>query len=683
MQALFQNVLVRRFFVVPSFEIYGGVAGLYDLGPSACAIRHHLVDLWRRHFIIAEDMLEIQGTNLVPEAVLQASGHVAKFADFMVKDLKTGECYRADKVIETFVSAKLEADDALAEGRTPPMAAPKGKKGKAPAEPPKRLTAEERQDLQTVLNTCDGAGPEELHEIIQRLGIKSDSGNEFSTPFPFNLMFKTSIGPAGNQTAYLRPETAQCIFMNFRRALEHAKGLPFAIADVGCAFRNEISPRMGLIRVREFEQAEIEHFMANGEGKHKKFRNVENVEVELFTAEEQLAGLPGGKIYKIGDAVRSGVLRHETFGYFIARVFQYLVLIGLDPQRLRFRQHLPKQLAHYARDCWDCDCKLMEGWVEIVGIADRSAYDLEVHSKASGVDMRAFVSYSEPREEEYSLARPVMGLIGKDFKKDGQALRAALEAMPGSEVEALKTKLEAEGQAEVEVIPIAPKAKGKSGDAATAPPAVSPAVSPATSATISPIKLTVLPKHVTFESGKKMVHGESVTPFVVEPSFGIGRILYALLEHSFYVRPEDEKRTVFRFNPQVASVKVAVLPLLTNGLFDETCEYISAKLRDAGISTKVDDTGAPIGRRYARLDEIGVPFGVTVDHTTIAEKDVEDGTVTLRERDSMKQVRIPVRELVGVISGLCSGHLKWEDVVGRYPAQAGQEDAEADAEGAQ
>ena len=219
-RALLDDQLKRRMFIVPSFEIYGGVAGFYDFGPPACGLKGNLLAEWRQHFVMAESMLEIECTNLTPEIVLETSGHVAKFTDLMVKDVKTGECYRADKLLEEKIE-QLLGDPVLG--------------------------SEERRDLERVQLQADAFSPVELGEQLRTFDIKAPAtGNELTEPFPFNLMFETQIGPEGNCTGYLRPETAQGIFVNFRRLLEfNAQKMPFAAAQIGTGFRNEISPRAG------------------------------------------------------------------------------------------------------------------------------------------------------------------------------------------------------------------------------------------------------------------------------------------------------------------------------------------------------------------------------------------------------------------------------------------------------
>lgn len=158
--------------------------------------------------------------------------------------------------------------------------------------------------------------------------------------------------------SFLRPETAQGIFVNFKRLLEFNNGkLPFAAAQIGKAFRNEISPRSGLLRVREFEMAEIEHFVDPAEKSNfHKFSNVSDLKVNLYSADDQMNGRPIREI-SIGDAVRAGTIANETLGYYIGRIFLYLDRVGIARDKMRFRQHLGNEMAHYACDCWDAECK--------------------------------------------------------------------------------------------------------------------------------------------------------------------------------------------------------------------------------------------------------------------------------------------------------------------------------------
>ena len=246
-----EDLLKRKFFYAPSFDIYGGCAGFYDFGPLGSALKANVEDLWRKHFILEEDMLETTCTCITTETVLQTSGHVAKFADYMVKDVKNGNCYRADKLIGDHIDKLL---------------ASKGGK----------MKPEEKARLQMVAADCENYSPEQLNECIKNEKVRApDTGNELSEAVPFNLMFSTDIGPTGHLHGYLRPETAQGIFLNFRKLNEFNNGrMPFAGAQIGLGFRNEISPKQGLLRVREFQMAEIEHFVDPEDKSHKKFRTV-------------------------------------------------------------------------------------------------------------------------------------------------------------------------------------------------------------------------------------------------------------------------------------------------------------------------------------------------------------------------------------------------------------------------
>jgi glycyl-tRNA synthetase len=213
---LVKNTLERRLFYIPSFKIYGGVAGLYDYGPWGCAVETNLLNLWRQHFVMEEDMFEIRCPCVTPEVVLKASGHVDKFTDLMVKDEVTGDCHRADHLLKNFLNDILAKDA--------------------------KITAQKKREILTDLASLDEFTGPELGAKIKAYNIKApDTGNELSEPYPFNLMFATTIGPTGLVPGYMRPETAQGIFVNFKDLYyENGNKLPFAAAQIGSAFRNEV-----------------------------------------------------------------------------------------------------------------------------------------------------------------------------------------------------------------------------------------------------------------------------------------------------------------------------------------------------------------------------------------------------------------------------------------------------------
>ncbi|KAJ7970118.1 glycine--tRNA ligase, mitochondrial 1-like [Quillaja saponaria] len=599
------NTLERRLFYIPSFKIYRGVAGLYDYGPPGCAIKSNVLGFWRQHFVLEENMLEVDCPCVTPEIVLKASGHVEKFTDLMVKDEKTGTCYRADHLIKDFCNEKLQKDLSI--------------------------NPEKVAELKHVLAVLDDLSPEELGSKIKEYGITApDTKNPLSDPYPFNLMFQTSIGPSGLSPGYMRPETAQGIFVNFKDLYYYnGNKLPFAAAQIGQAFRNEISPRQGLLRVREFTLAEIEHFVDPEDKSHPKYSEVANLEFLMFPREDQMSGQSAKRI-PLSEAVSKGIVNNETLGYFIGRVYLFLTRLGIDKDRLRFRQHLANEMAHYAADCWDAEIECSYGWIECVGIADRSAYDLRAHSEKSGVPLLAQEKFSEPREVEKLVIAPVKKELGLAFKGNQKKVLEALEAMNEKEALDMKAALELKGEVQFYVCTLEKN-------------------------------LSIKQNMVMISKEKQKEHQRVFTPSVIEPSFGIGRIIYCLFEHSFYTRPSkdgDEQLNVFRFPPLVAPIKCTVFPLVQNQQFEEVAKVISKSLTANGISHKIDITGTSIGKRYARTDELGVPFAVTVDSTS---------AVTIRERDSKDQVRVPVTEAASVVKGVTDGHSTWEDVWSSFP----------------
>ena len=478
------------------------------------------------------------------------------------------------------------------------------------------------------------------------MAIKATAtGNDLSAPFPFNLMFKTTIGPEGTHVAFQRPETAQGIFVNFRRLLDCNNGkMPFAAAQVGLAYRNEISPRAGLLRVREFTMAEIEHFVHPEDKDHPRFARVADDVLTLFP---QGAQMGDGKTVEvsIGKAVADGVVNNQTLGYFMARTQAFMVKIGIDRQRLRFRQHLPTEMAHYASDCWDAEIKTAYGWVEMVGHADRACFDLGVHAKKCKVEMVASRRLPEPKKVDVAKivkgkGKTGWGSIGKTYKKDAKEVMTALSALEKDPAQAEAAKAMEAALAADGTVTLGPLASGKSYELTRA--------------------------QLSFKFSQKTVVEEKYMPSVIEPSFGIGRILYAVVEHSYHVRDDDDsgKRRMLRFKPAVAPVKASVISVINKPEYNAPVEELRDALLEAGIAAKTDLSGTSVGRKYARFDEIGVPFGVTVDSRT-----TEDGTVTLRERDSLAQVRMPKGDVVAVVGALSSGARDWASVAAQYPAQ--------------
>jgi glycyl-tRNA synthetase len=561
----------RRGYLWNSFEIYGGTAGFYDYGPLGAMLKRRVENIWRDIFVINEGYYEIEVPTIGIEDVFVASGHVGGFSDPLTECQKCHESFRADHLVED------------------------------------------------VSSNPDTLSSDDLTVIIKDNNIKCpECEGELGAVYEFNLMFSTKIGPGSKRVGYLRPETAQGMFVDFPRLLRfYREKLPFGVTQIGKAYRNEISPRQGVIRLREFTQAEAEIFVDPRDKSHPGFGSIKDYAVLLYSDLAQSSSQDSIEM-TLGDAVEQGIIAHQFLAYAVALTHRFLLRVGVSPDRMRFRQHMKDEMAHYAVDCWDAEILSDRfGWVEIVGIADRTDYDLNAHSKVSKTDMSVYMEYDEPRVVERTAVKPNMGKIGPAFKGQAKAVIDALNSMD---------------------------AKNLSGDAITV--------------NVDGEEVTISPDMFEVQQLTETIHGENIVPHVIEPSFGIDRIIYAVLEHAFReedVEGEDEGRIVLGLKSEVAPVQAAVLPLLTRDELKGPAREIESVLKHKGVMAAYDDSGT-IGRRYRRNDEIGTPYSITVDYDTL-----EDGTVTIRDRDSMKQVRSPVDTIADTVHALVHGHTKFED----------------------
>jgi glycyl-tRNA synthetase len=436
-------------------------------------------------------------------------------------------------------------------------------------------------------------------------------------------MFKTTIGPGGKRAGYLRPETAQGMFVDFPRLVKFYRDhLPFGATQIGKAYRNEISPRQGVIRLREFTQAEAEIFIDPRDKTHPKFKDVADIVLNLYSQEGQSLGEV--KKMTLGEAVNNGIIAHEFLAYCLARTYQFLVRVGVSSEKMRFRQHMKDEMAHYAADCWDAEIFSDRfGWVEVVGIADRTDFDLKAHAKQSEKELSIYVSYDTPKKVVKFVVKPDMGILGPKFKGKAGKVANALKALSSDQLSGDLIQLTIDGE-----------------------------------------KIEINKDYVKFETVTEEVHGENIIPHVIEPSFGIDRITYSLLEHSYFEEEskekvddddKEEKRIVLRLPPEVAPVQVAVLPLLSRDELIRPGSEIVNNLRKAGILVAFDDSGT-IGRRYRRNDEIGTPYSITIDYQTL-----DDNTVTIRDRDTMKQVRAKVIDIVDTMYNMIYNGKSLED----------------------
>ena len=591
----------RRGFLWNSFELYGGSRGFYDYGPLGSTLKRRIEQTWREFYVIQEGFMEIECPTIGLEEVFIASGHVGGFSDPLCECMNCKEAFRADHLVENVMDA------------------------------PGTLSAE---DLTKVIRENEIRCPE--------------CGGEFREAYEFNLMFKTTIGPGTGRQGYLRPETAQGMFVDFQRLSKFYRDkLPFGAVQIGKSYRNEIAPRQGVIRLREFTQAECEIFVDPRNKKHPNFERFADRELMLYSQEAQQKG--ESFRMTVREAVKAGVIAHEVLGYNIALTNEFLTKVGIDPARLRFRQHLTDEMAHYAIDCWDAEIETDRfGWVEIVGIADRTDYDLKAHARVSKTELYVYVEYDEPKMVTRFVVNPNMGKLGPIFKGKAKAVSDALKQLSEEEL----------SKSEIKV-------------------------------TVGREELTVSSDAVDFAEETVKVSGENVIPHVIEPSYGIDRIFYGVMEHAYdeenvaqkaaefglkgteeakkdsgtkdsrtkdsrtkdsktskdegEAEGEEETRLVMHLASAIAPVQVAVLPLLTRKELACPAKNIILKLREKTLLVNYDDSGT-IGRRYRRNDEIGTPYCVTVDYDTL-----EDGTVTIRDRDSMRQVRAPIKGIENVL----------------------------------
>jgi glycyl-tRNA synthetase len=430
----------RRGFIFQSSEIYGGLNGCWDYGPLGVELKRNLKNYWWRVIVHErDDVVGMDGSILMNRAVWKASGHEDTFSDPMIDCRSCNARLRADQIIE--------------------------KKGTF---------------------QCPNCG-----------------GKDLTEPRPFNLMFKTYVGATEDESSitYLRPETAQSIFVQFKNVLEVSrKKLPFGIAQIGKAFRNEINPRNFTFRSREFEQMELEYFCRAEEGM-------------------------------------------KLLDYWLEERLNFYENIGIAREKLHARNVPDEERAFYSKGTYDIEYDFPFGRQELEGVAYRTDYDLSQHQNASGKSLEYFDEETKQR----------------------------------------------------------------------------------------------------------------FVPHVVEPSAGVDRTVLALIceAYSEDEAPDEkgkmETRLVLRFHSRMAPIKCGIFPLLRNNaqLVAKAKEIVD--LLRPHMNIFYDESGA-IGRRYRRQDEIGTPFGVTVDFETLGEKDAAlRDTVTVRERDSMKQERVAINDLAGML----------------------------------
>ena len=640
----------RKGFIFQSSEIYGGINGFWDYGPLGAELKRNLRTTWWNAMMRErEDVVPLDATIIMHPAIWKASGHVDTFSDMMRECPHTRKRVRADHVepqsgivyffsgaessltdteIEKFRAnlasvisqlptddlkerANIEAGDLLkdhltasrissfsfqwrdiTEGLLPVRKALKefveaqgGKDSSetcsvllAPGKPPEsaRKIAREFYEGRGVRNPI--LMGEQTEKVERSVDFHPESSVGLGNARPFNLMFHTFVGPTAtdDDKAYLRPETAQAIFAQFKNVVDSTRQkVPFGICQIGKAFRNEVTPRNFTFRSREFEQMELEFFIKPDEA------------IEAVCG--SVAQWSEGADLSAPQPNWGWEMWHR---YWVAQRTAYYAGIGLGADVLDYYWQGKADLAHYARACVDILFKFPFGTEELEGIAARGDFDLTAHQNASGKPQEFF-------DDEVKQA----------FAKWTDEQRAALVA-----------RKQAENAA---------KEKG------------------------------ALPAEKVAEWCERLFKGFYV-PHVIEPSAGLDRLALAVLTLAYSevektdAKGNKETVTVMRFHPRIAPKKVAVFPLLKNkpelvakarAIYDTLKKHLAADY----------DEGGSIGKRYARQDEAGTPFCVTVDFDTLGERGPELlDTVTLRHRDDGSQERVKISDLLGRLLPLVS-----------------------------
>ncbi len=471
----------QKGFIYRSSDIYGGLAGFWDFGPKGVELLNALKTSWWKFFVQSrEDIVGIDASIISHPKTWEASGHVASFGDLLLVCSKCKYKVRADH----FVGEQLGI-------------------------------------------SADGMIADEINHLIKDKNLRCpECKSQFKEANSFNLLFETKVGASteSHNVAYLRGETAQAMFMNFKLIADTCRmQLPFGIAQIGRCFRNEIAPRDFLFRSREFHIAEIEYFI-HPAGKKCSLLTKKHLDLMLhvLTAELQTQQKTTPKKMTIQDMLKHNMF-DEWHAYLLAEQYFWILSLGLSSEKLKIREHVKTELSHYSSATFDIDYGFPFGSKEIAGNANRGQYDLNQHIKFSSQKLELFDETTK----------------------------------------------------------------------------------------------------------------QKVVPRVIEPTFGIERIFLAVLFEA-YNYDKERGNVVLRLPPRLAPTKVCVFPLVNK--LQEKARAVYELLK-GDMSCQYDSSGS-IGRRYARADELGVPYGVTIDFESL-----EDDSVTIRDRNTTHQRRVKIVDL--------------------------------------
>ncbi len=562
----------RRGFYWNSYEIYGGAGGFVAYGPLGTRLKQNIENKLRDLVVKQTGILEMESSVITPGRVFEASGHVDHFKEPMVECDKCNKRFRADHLLEEY--AKIKSADA------------------------------------------EKMGLDEVQAAIEKNGISCpDCGGGFRPPQLFLTMFVTTIGPYVGATGYGRPEAAQGIFVEFNRLYSAAREkLPFGVIQIGHALRNEISPRQGLIRLREFTICDLEFFFDPEEPCCHLLGEVEKETLPILLSETRLKNSEQTTVLTVREALDKGIVRSEWQVFFMALAKRLLVEIGVPAEKQRFIEKLAWEKAHYSSQSFDQEVLLDRyGWTEVSGHAYRTDFDLSSHMKASGADMRVYKEFEKPTETQRLVVKGNMAKMGPAFKKDAGKVA---ELLSNVDPETISAAFKKEGFFMADAF-------------------------------------KVLPEHVQIVAQTVVERGKRFVPHVVEPSFGSDRLFYVALEYAYGLKDE---RVVMSFPRSIAPLQIGLYPLMSKDGLDKKAREIQRQLTKDGFTVEFDEAGS-IGRRYARADEAGIQLGVTVDYETLSKD-----SVTIRDRDSWRQVRTQVSALPRLLQDYFQGKLNFEDL---------------------
>ena len=562
----------RRGFFWPSFEIYGGVSGFMNWGPLGSVMKRKIEDKFRDHFLRRLGLCELESPIITPEIVFKASGHLKSFKEPMVECTKCERKFRADHLLQEYANLKSQETDKME------------------------------------LN--------EVEKAINKYQIKCpECGGALSPPEYFLTMFKTTIGPYSGAVGYGRPEAAQGVFVEFKRLYEQVREkLPTGFATIGHALRNEISPRQGPIRLREFTIIDLEFFIDPAHPECPLLSEVEDETLPLLLIKDRKKGVETPVKLTVKEALARGYVKMEWQAFFMALAKRFLLELGVPEDKQLFIEKFEWERAHYSVQGFDQEVFLDRwGWVEVSGFNYRTDYDLKGHMQESGVDLRVYKTSKEKIVKTKVLIKPVHAKIGPAFKEEApKVIELLLKANP----EDVETALNEQGF-------------------------------------FMAGKYKVLPEHVEVIHKQTEEAGRRFLPHVIEPSFGSDRLAYVALEYAYTTK---DGRTVLELPRDIAPVQLAVLPLVSKDGLPQKAKQLHSLLIDEGFTVEYDESGS-IGRRYARFDEIGTPLCITVDYQSL-----EDETVTIRDRTTWKQVRAELKNLPDSLHRYFQHKLDFEDL---------------------